>query len=61
MKIYKINSPSNKVLTIGADSIYHAIQLAVQRENYTYERHEYFYLNNQQVKNHEAKIKRYKK
>lgn len=61
MTLYKINCPSKKVLIVGADSIYHAIQLAFQRENYQFDREQYLRLNYDQVKAHEDKIKKYKK
>lgn len=60
MKLYIIISPGGGNLRIGADSIYHAIQLALERENYKYNRHDYFKLNDDQVKKYEAKVKRYK-
>ena len=61
MNLYKIKSPKGTIITVGADSIYHAIQKAFARDDYKYERQEYFYLNDDQVKSYEAKIKRYKK
>jgi hypothetical protein len=60
-KLFFIKSPSGKNLRVGADSIYHAVQNAMAKEYYKYDRIEYFKLNQSQLDLHEAKIKRYRK
>jgi len=60
-KLYFILSPSGKNIRVGADSIYHAIQLALAKEEYKFNRQDYFKLNKEQVQKHEAKIKRFRK
>jgi hypothetical protein len=45
MKIYLIKSPSGQNLSILADSLYHAVQIAVGRECYKYSNVDYLKLN----------------
>jgi len=44
-KQYSIKSPSGMTLRVSADSIYHAIQIAIGLDDYKYELKEYFNLN----------------
>jgi len=61
MKTYTILSPSGNNITVGAESIYHAIQLVLAREKYKYDRQDYFKLNRSKLQEYEAKIKRFRK
>lgn len=45
MNQYKIKSPSGKVFKLTADSIYHAVQKAVELESYKYSNFEYLKIN----------------
>jgi hypothetical protein len=45
MKLFKIKSPSGVTLTIYAESIFHACQIAVQNEGYKFTNVEYLKLN----------------
>lgn len=44
-KLYKIKSPSGKVLNIFATTIFHAIDKALWNESYKHQRKQYFDLN----------------
>lgn len=45
MKTYSIKSPSGKVISIYAESFYHAINLVMGHEGYIYNSIDYFKLN----------------
>jgi len=45
MKLYKIKSPSGITLQVLADSIFHACQIAVEKEGYKCSNVEYLKLN----------------
>ena len=45
MNQYNIKSPSGKTFKLNADSIYHAVQIAVELESYKYSNIEYLKIN----------------
>jgi hypothetical protein len=45
MKIFRIQSPSGQMLTIWAETIYHAVQKAMVVDGFNYPQTNYFKLN----------------
>lgn len=45
MNLYQIKSPSGKTFSVIATSIYHAIQIIVDKEEYKYSNVEYLNIN----------------